>query len=96
MSQSSGSNTIQPVHSFSSLSCSLSLCQFTSMLDILEDFCMMRGFEYCRLDGSTNRVQRRLDIRRFNAAGRYVYIYPYVYLVNIFLYVYGVPHLILD
>lgn len=33
--------------------------QFTSMLDILEDFCMMRGFEYCRLDGSTNRVQVR-------------------------------------
>jgi hypothetical protein len=49
------------------------------MLDILEDFCMMRGFEYCRLDGSTNRVQRRLDIRRFNAAGRYVYIYIYIY-----------------
>lgn len=25
--------------------------QFTSMLDILEDFCLLRGFEYARLDG---------------------------------------------
>jgi len=25
--------------------------QFTSMLDILEDFCQLRGFEYVRLDG---------------------------------------------
>jgi hypothetical protein len=42
------------------------LPQFTSMLDILEDYCQMRGYEYARLDGTTNRVQRRLDIRRYN------------------------------
>ena len=31
--------------------------QFTGMLDILEDFVVMRGHDYARLDGSTNRVQ---------------------------------------
>ncbi len=41
--------------------------QFTSMLDILAEFLVARGHDYCRLDGSTNRVQRHLDIRRFNA-----------------------------
>ena len=29
--------------------------QFTRMLDILDDYCVMRGFKYCRLDGGTNR-----------------------------------------
>ncbi len=41
--------------------------QFTSMLDILEDFLRMSGYQYCRLDGSTNRVQRTVDISSFNA-----------------------------
>ena len=40
--------------------------QFTSMLDILEDFCNMRSYQLCRLDGSCNRVQRAIDVRRFN------------------------------
>eukprot|EP00658_Telonema_sp_P-2_P082333 TRINITY_DN8684_c0_g1_i1.p1 TRINITY_DN8684_c0_g1~~TRINITY_DN8684_c0_g1_i1.p1 ORF type:complete len:1198 (+),score=283.39 TRINITY_DN8684_c0_g1_i1:46-3594(+) len=40
--------------------------QFTSMLDILEDFCRYRNILYSRLDGSTNRIQRRLDNQRFN------------------------------
>ena len=31
--------------------------QFTSMLDILDDYCRFRGYEHARLDGSTNRVQ---------------------------------------
>ena len=29
--------------------------QFTHMLDILEDYCFMRGFKYCRIDGDTVR-----------------------------------------
>ena len=49
--------------------------QFTSMLDILEDYCLLRGYEYARLDGSTNRVQRRLDLRRFNAPGSNLFIF---------------------
>lgn len=40
---------------------------FTSMLDILEDVLRMRGYRYCRLDGSTNRVLRNVHIASFNA-----------------------------
>ena len=40
--------------------------QFTSMLDILQDFLTLRGHTYARLDGSTNRVQRSIDIAAFN------------------------------
>jgi SWI/SNF-related matrix-associated actin-dependent regulator of chromatin subfamily A member 5 len=28
--------------------------QMTRMLDILEDYCAMRGFQYCRIDGNTS------------------------------------------
>ncbi|CAM9934958.1 unnamed protein product, partial [Choristocarpus tenellus] len=49
--------------------------QFTSMLDILEEYCTGRGYEYVRLDGETNRVQRRLDIRRFNAPGSPLFLF---------------------
>ena len=41
--------------------------QFTSMLDILDDYLSMRRVAYCRLDGSTNRVQRQVNIDMFNA-----------------------------
>ena len=40
--------------------------QFTSMLDILANFLHLRGYQYARLDGSTNRVQRSIDIAAFN------------------------------
>ena len=40
--------------------------QFTSMLDILQDFLTLKGYQYARLDGSTNRVQRSIDIAAFN------------------------------
>ena len=40
--------------------------QFTSMLDILQDYLSLRGYGYARLDGSTNRVQRSIDIAAFN------------------------------
>eukprot|EP00808_Paulinella_micropora_P026430 g56409.t1 len=45
--------------------------QFTSMLDILEDYLTYRFGEdkIVRLDGSTNRVQRNVNIRAFNAPG---------------------------
>ena len=38
--------------------------QFTSMLDILQDFLTLRGYQYARLDGSTNRVQLKHRHRR--------------------------------
>ena len=44
------------------------------MLDILEEYCSARGHHYARLDGDTNRVQRRLDIRRFNTPGSDVFV----------------------
>ena len=34
-----------------------------SMLDLLEDFMELRGTPYGRLDGSTSRPRRNLDIR---------------------------------
>jgi SWI/SNF-related matrix-associated actin-dependent regulator of chromatin subfamily A member 5 len=40
--------------------------QFTMMLDILEDYFALRKMNYARLDGSQNRVQRSVDMRRFN------------------------------
>jgi SWI/SNF-related matrix-associated actin-dependent regulator of chromatin subfamily A member 5 len=33
------------------------------MLDIMEDFMHLRGIPYARLDGSTSRPRRSLDIK---------------------------------
>ena len=41
--------------------------QFTRVLDILEDYCRMRGWKYCRLDGSTARAKRNFLVDQFNA-----------------------------
>ena len=49
--------------------------QFTSMLDLLEDYCELREHNFVRLDGDTNRVQRRLDVRRFNAPNSPIFIF---------------------
>jgi SWI/SNF-related matrix-associated actin-dependent regulator of chromatin subfamily A member 5 len=39
--------------------------QFTSVLNILEDFCVLRGIEYCRLDGTTPLNEREQYIDEF-------------------------------
>lgn len=31
---------------------------FTMALDVIEDYCELRGFEYCRLDGTTSLEDR--------------------------------------
>ena len=49
--------------------------QFTSMLDLLEDYCELREYPFVRLDGETNRVKRRLDCRRFNAPRSPLFIF---------------------
>lgn len=49
--------------------------QFTSMLDLLEDYCELRDYPFVRLDGETNRVKRRLDVRRFNAKNSHLFIF---------------------
>jgi len=49
--------------------------QFNMMLDIIEDYCLLRGFKYLRLDGSTNRIQRRIDMALFNKSGSDIPLY---------------------
>ncbi|GAX72787.1 hypothetical protein CEUSTIGMA_g243.t1 [Chlamydomonas eustigma] len=49
--------------------------QFNLMLNIIEDYLIMRGYNYKRLDGSTNRVQRMIDIQLFNMPESEVFIY---------------------
>ncbi|KAL0953043.1 hypothetical protein HGRIS_007245 [Hohenbuehelia grisea] len=39
--------------------------QYTGMLDLLEDFMNLRSISYARLDGSTPRPRRALDIKLF-------------------------------
>ncbi|XP_063696190.1 chromatin-remodeling complex ATPase chain Iswi [Culicoides brevitarsis] len=40
--------------------------QMTRMLDILEDYCVWRQFQYCRLDGSTAHEDRTRMIDEYN------------------------------
>ncbi|CAG9859824.1 unnamed protein product [Phyllotreta striolata] len=40
--------------------------QMTRMLDILEDYCHWRQFQYCRLDGQTPHEDRQRQINEFN------------------------------
>ena len=35
--------------------------QMTRMLDILEDYCFLRNYEYCRLDGQTPHEDRQVS-----------------------------------
>ena len=41
----------------------------TRLLDILEDYCMWRGYHYCRLDGQTAHEDRQRQINEYNAPG---------------------------
>ena len=43
--------------------------QFTSILDILDDYCTMRDWKHCRFDGSTPRARRNFTVNEFNAPG---------------------------
>lgn len=49
--------------------------QFQLVLDELERYLKWRGFSYNRLDGSTNRIIRELDIRDFNRTEDNTFIY---------------------
>ncbi|CAG8574254.1 2078_t:CDS:10 [Ambispora gerdemannii] len=40
--------------------------QMSRVLDILEDYCIFRGFEYCRIDGQTKQDDRITAIDDFN------------------------------
>uniref|UniRef100_A0A4W3JES4 SNF2 related chromatin remodeling ATPase 1 n=1 Tax=Callorhinchus milii TaxID=7868 RepID=A0A4W3JES4_CALMI len=47
----------------------------TRLLDILEDYCMWRGYDYCRLDGQTQHEQRERAIDTFNAPNSSKFIF---------------------
>lgn len=48
---------------------------FTSMLDILEDFCAYRQLKYCRLDGNTDLSERERQINLFVEPGSEINIF---------------------
>lgn len=43
--------------------------QMSRMLDILEDYCMFRNYQYCRIDGQTDHVDRVNAIDEYNEEG---------------------------
>jgi len=49
--------------------------QFTKTLDIIEDYCCLRGWKYCRFDGGTARAMRNLAMKKFNAKGSDIFIF---------------------
>eukprot|EP01018_Ginkgo_biloba_P017716 Gb_39649 [translate_table: standard] len=49
--------------------------QMTRLLDILEDYCMFRGYQYCRIDGNTGGEDRDASIDAFNQEGSDKFIF---------------------
>ncbi|CAI5522129.1 unnamed protein product [Closterium sp. Naga37s-1] len=49
--------------------------QMTRLLDILEDYCMFRGHQYCRIDGNTGGDEREAAIEEFNKEGSETFIF---------------------
>ncbi|KAJ1679398.1 chromatin remodeling complex Adenosinetriphosphatase, partial [Spiromyces aspiralis] len=49
--------------------------QMSRMLDILEDYCMFRGYGYCRIDGGTNHEDRVTAIDDYNRPGSDKFIF---------------------
>jgi SWI/SNF-related matrix-associated actin-dependent regulator of chromatin subfamily A member 5 len=47
----------------------------TKVLDILEDYCLWKQYEYCRLDGSTDHEFRQSSMDEFNAPNSTKFIY---------------------
>ena len=41
--------------------------QYQMSLDELENYCRFRNWSYLRLDGTTHKVIRELDVKEFNA-----------------------------
>ena len=49
--------------------------QMTRVLDILEDYCLWKGFEYCRLDGQTPHEERQSAINAYNMPGSEKFVF---------------------
>lgn len=45
------------------------------MLDLLEDYCWLRGYQYCRLDGQTAHEDRQISIDEYNRPGSEKFIF---------------------
>ncbi|XP_055382405.1 chromatin-remodeling complex ATPase chain Iswi [Condylostylus longicornis] len=53
----------------------LIFCQMTRMLDILEDYCCWRQYQYCRLDGKTAHEDRNRQIQEYNSENSVKFIF---------------------
>ncbi|KAA8898562.1 hypothetical protein TRICI_006517 [Trichomonascus ciferrii] len=49
--------------------------QMSRMLDILEDYCLFREYEYCRIDGSTGHEDRIQAIDDYNKEGSEKFVF---------------------
>jgi superfamily II DNA/RNA helicase len=49
--------------------------QMTRCLDILEDYCMMRGHKFCRIDGNTSTADREDQMQEYNAPGSEKFVF---------------------
>jgi SWI/SNF-related matrix-associated actin-dependent regulator of chromatin subfamily A member 5 len=49
--------------------------QMSRLLDILEDYCVFRGYKYCRIDGSTAHEDRIAAIDEYNKPGSEKFIF---------------------
>ncbi|XP_042373093.1 ISWI chromatin-remodeling complex ATPase CHR11-like isoform X1 [Zingiber officinale] len=49
--------------------------QMTRLLDILEDYLLYRGYQYCRIDGNTEGEERDASIETFNQLGSQKFIF---------------------
>lgn len=49
--------------------------QMSRMLDILEDYCLFRGYKYCRIDGQTAHEDRISAIDEYNKEGSEKFIF---------------------
>jgi SWI/SNF-related matrix-associated actin-dependent regulator of chromatin subfamily A member 5 len=47
----------------------------TRLLDILEDYLMYRGYQYCRIDGNTGGEDRDASIDAFNKPGSEKFVF---------------------
>ncbi|CAA7061895.1 unnamed protein product [Microthlaspi erraticum] len=49
--------------------------QMTRLLDILEDYLMYRGYQYCRIDGNTDGDERDASIEAYNKPGSEKFVF---------------------
>jgi SWI/SNF-related matrix-associated actin-dependent regulator of chromatin subfamily A member 5 len=62
---------------FSQMSRMLDICKqpFSRLILLVEDYCVWKGFQYCRLDGQTPHEDRVSSIDEFNAPGSEKFIF---------------------